>query len=38
MAVSMLQHLAVIKALPNKPERNQMVVRLFNQTNLWSVA
>ena len=35
-AVSMLQHLAVMKGITNKTERNQMVDALLNQTNLWS--
>jgi ABC-2 type transport system ATP-binding protein len=35
-AVAMLQHLAVMKGITNKTERNQMVDALLNQTNLWS--
>src|SRR6201989_6993 len=35
-AVSMLHHLAVMKGITNKTERNQMVDALLNQTNLWS--
>ncbi len=34
-AVDMLQHLAVLKGIVNKTERNQMVDALLNQTNLW---
>ncbi len=34
-AVDMLQHLAVMKGITNKAERNQMVDALLNQTNLW---
>ncbi len=34
-AVDMLQHLAVMKGITNKTERNQMVDALLNQTNLW---
>jgi ABC-2 type transport system ATP-binding protein len=32
----MLQHLAVMKGITNRTERNQMVDALLNQTNLWS--
>ncbi len=35
-ALDMLQHLAVLKGITNKTERNQMVDALLNQTNLWS--
>jgi ABC-2 type transport system ATP-binding protein len=35
-AVAMLQHLAVMKGITNRTERNQMVDALLNQTNLWS--
>src|ERR1700676_2795868 len=35
-ALAMLQHLAVMKGVTNKTERNQMVDALLNQTNLWS--
>ena len=35
-ALSMLHHLAVMKGVTNKTERNQMVDALLNQTNLWS--
>src|ERR1700744_399728 len=35
-ALDMLQHLAVIKGINNKTERNQMVDALLNQTNLWA--
>jgi ABC-2 type transport system ATP-binding protein len=34
-ALDMLQHLAVMKGISNKTERNQMVDALLNQTNLW---
>ncbi len=34
-ALDMLQHLAVMKGMANKTERNQMVDALLNQTNLW---
>ncbi len=34
-ALDMLQHLAVMKGVTNKTERNQMVDALLNQTNLW---
>jgi ABC-type multidrug transport system ATPase subunit len=34
-ALDMLQHLAVMKGIANKTERNQMVDALLNQTNLW---
>jgi len=34
-AVDMLQHLAVMKGITNKTERNQMVDALLQQTNLW---
>ena len=36
-ALDMLQHLAIMKGITNKTERNQMVDALLNQTNLWSV-
>ena len=36
-ALDMLQHLAVMKGVTNKTERNQMVDALLNQTNLWAV-
>ena len=36
-AVDMLQHLAIMKGITNKTERNQMVDALLNQTNLWAV-
>jgi ABC-2 type transport system ATP-binding protein len=35
-ALDMLQHLAIMKGVTNKTERNQMVDALLNQTNLWS--
>ena len=35
-ALDMLQHLAVMKGVTNKTERNQMVDALLNQTNLWA--
>ena len=35
-AVDMLQHLAIMKGITNKTERNQMVDALLNQTNLWA--
>jgi ABC-2 type transport system ATP-binding protein len=35
-AVDMLQHLAIMKGVVNKSERNQMVDALLNQTNLWA--
>jgi ABC-2 type transport system ATP-binding protein len=35
-ALAMLQHLAVMKGITNRTERNQMVDALLNQTNLWS--
>src|SRR6201992_1941448 len=35
-ALDMLQHLAVMKGITNKTERDQMVDALLNQTNLWS--
>ena len=35
-ALDMLQHLAVMKGITNKTERNQMVDALLNQTNLWA--
>ena len=35
-ALDMLQHLAVMKGVTNKTERNQMVDALLNQTNLWT--
>jgi ABC-2 type transport system ATP-binding protein len=34
-ALDMLQHLAIMKGITNKTERNQMVDALLNQTNLW---
>jgi ABC-2 type transport system ATP-binding protein len=34
-AVDMLHHLAIMKGVLNKTERNQMVDALLNQTNLW---
>jgi ABC-2 type transport system ATP-binding protein len=34
-ALDMLRHLAVMKGLVNKSERNQMVDALLHQTNLW---
>ncbi len=36
-ALDMLRHLAVMKGITNKTERNQMVDALLNQTNLWAV-
>jgi ABC-2 type transport system ATP-binding protein len=36
-ALEMLRHLAVMKGITNKTERNQMVDALLNQTNLWAV-
>ncbi len=35
-ALDMLQHLAIMKGITNKTERNQMVDALLNQTNLWA--
>jgi ABC-2 type transport system ATP-binding protein len=35
-AFDMLQHLAIMKGVTNKTERNQMVDALLNQTNLWA--
>jgi ABC-2 type transport system ATP-binding protein len=35
-AVDMLHHLAIMKGISNKTERNQMVDALLNQTNLWA--
>ena len=35
-AVDMLQHLAIMKGITNKSERNGMVDALLNQTNLWA--
>ena len=35
-ALDMLQHLAIMKGVTNKTERNQMVDALLNQTNLWA--
>jgi len=35
-ALDMLQHLAVMKGITNKTERNQMVDALLDQTNLWA--
>jgi ABC-2 type transport system ATP-binding protein len=34
-ALDMLHHLAIMKGISNKTERNQMVDALLNQTNLW---
>ena len=34
-ALDMLHHLAVMKGITNRTERNQMVDALLNQTNLW---
>ena len=34
-ALDMLQHLAIMKGITNKTERNQTVDALLNQTNLW---
>jgi ABC-2 type transport system ATP-binding protein len=34
-AIDMLNHLAIMKGISNKTERNQMVDALLNQTNLW---
>ncbi len=34
-ALDMLRHLAVMKGIVNKTERNEMVEALLNQTNLW---
>src|SRR5450631_1300229 len=34
-ALDMLRHLAIMKAITNKTERNQMVDAILNQTNLW---
>jgi len=36
-ALDMLHHLAIMKGLSNKTERNQMVDALLSQTNLWAV-
>lgn len=36
-ALDMLHHLAIMKGISNKTERNQMVDALLNQTNLWAV-
>ena len=36
-ALDMLRHLAVMKGLMNKSERNQIVDALLHQTNLWEV-
>jgi ABC-2 type transport system ATP-binding protein len=36
-ALDMLHHLAIMKGVSNKTERNQMVDALLNQTNLWAV-
>jgi ABC-2 type transport system ATP-binding protein len=36
-ALDMLRHLAVMKGLLHKSERNQMVDALLHQTNLWEV-
>ena len=35
-ALDMLHHLAIMKGITNKTERNQMVDALLNQTNLWA--
>lgn len=35
-ASDMLHHLAIMKGISNKTERNQMVDALLNQTNLWA--
>jgi ABC-2 type transport system ATP-binding protein len=35
-ALDMLRHLAIMKGISNKTERNQMVDALLNQTNLWN--
>jgi ABC-type multidrug transport system ATPase subunit len=35
-ALAMLHHLAIMKGITNRTERNQMVDALLNQTNLWS--
>jgi ABC-type multidrug transport system ATPase subunit len=35
-ALNMLHHLAIMKGIANKTERNQMVDALLNQTNLWA--
>lgn len=35
-ALDMLQHLAIMKGITNKTERNHMVDALLNQTNLWA--
>jgi ABC-2 type transport system ATP-binding protein len=34
-ALDMLRHLAILKGITNKTERNQMVDALLHQTNLW---
>jgi ABC-2 type transport system ATP-binding protein len=34
-ALDMLQHLAVMKGITNKAERNEMIDALLRQTNLW---
>jgi ABC-type multidrug transport system ATPase subunit len=34
-AVDLLQHIAILKGITNKTERNQMVDAILNQTNLW---
>ena len=34
-ALDLLQHIAVMKGIVNKPERKQMVEAILNQTNLW---
>ena len=36
-ATDMLHHLAVMKGITNKKERNEIVDALLNQTNLWDV-
>lgn len=36
-ALDMLHHLAVMKGITNKKERNEIVDALLNQTNLWDV-
>jgi ABC-2 type transport system ATP-binding protein len=35
-ALEMLHHLAIMKGIASKAERNQMVDALLNQTNLWA--
>jgi len=36
-ALDMLHHLAIMKGIASKAERNEMVDALLNQTNLWTV-